>query len=179
MQPCSAAAEAPLVYMGTAMPSLSQQPGLPSHPWELLGICCPWSWLTAGLGGTAPKRQCLPPERWWFRGVFGTQLGLFSQSLILLHCYTPLLVGILCPVRMNSSANIFALLCATPFPSPSSGAMGWLQPGSGQGPVPCPVEAGRQFASPRPLLMLEDAAITTAACLAALLPHPAHCALQE
>lgn len=68
---------------------------------------------------------------------------------------------------MDSSANTFALLCATPLPSPSAGVMGWLQPGSGRGPIPCPVEAGRQFASPRPLLSLEDApaAINNHCCL--------------
>lgn len=70
-------------------------PPIPGISWD---ICCPWSRPTAELGGTAPRRQCLPPERrgWWFRGVFSTQLGFFSQSLILPHLNSPLSYGLQC-----------------------------------------------------------------------------------
>lgn len=65
-------------------------PPIPGSSWD---ICCPWSRPTAGLGGTAPKSQCPPPESrgWCFRGVFSTKLGFFSQSLIFPHC-NPLLL---------------------------------------------------------------------------------------
>lgn len=56
-------------------------------------------------------------------------------------------LGLLCPAWMGSGANIFALPCAPPLPSPSSGVTGWLQLGGGRQPVLCPVEAGRQAVS--------------------------------
>lgn len=155
MQPCIAALK--LLLSTQAQPchhchSSLASPPIPGSSWD---ICCPWSWPTAGLGVQHPRGNAFlqragggglwgsSAQSWVFIPNPSSSPTVTFSSYLGLHLCSP-------SEQMNSSANIFALLCATPFASPSPGVVGWLQPGSGPGPVPCPVEAGRQFAPPDP-----------------------------
>ena len=154
-------------------------PPLPGSSW---GIRCPCLWPIAWLRGASTQEPMPSPGEeggvvWG--GVLLHTVGFFPLSLTFPHCYT-----LLFPWAPSPSADglqcqhICTSLCSsTPLTFWHNGvAPAWRW--ATARPLP---RRGRQLASPGPLSSLEDvpAAITTAACPAALLPHPAHCALRE
>lgn len=144
------------------MPSLSQQPGLPSHPWELLGHLLPLVMAHSRARGYS-SQEAMPSSREQGMVVYGGlqhKVGFFLPiphppiCNILLLAWAPSLLSI--RADELQCQHICTSLCySIPLTFFWGGGVAPAWQWARARPLPC---RGRQaVCSPRPLLSLEDA----------------------